>query len=189
MNMLQNWKDKLAYIGFGTLFGCLCTIIGMLASPVTAQRDKFGEIECTGLNVIGKDGQLVSLSTDEQGGAVTVYAKDGKSGVSLHVRENGGALIMVYNEDTDASVFIYSSDDSGKMEVHGKGGIAVIGGTEHGGYVKIEGKNKESTAILTGGGHGGLLSLEGKGEGKVVIGFDDYGNGGISTWDKNGNRQ
>ena len=75
------------------------------------------------------------------------------------------------------------------MEVCGKSEIAVIGGTEHGGYVKIEGKNKESTAILTGGGHGGMLSLEGKSEGKVVIGIDDYGNGGISTWDKNGDRQ
>ena len=100
--MLQNWKVKLVYIGFGTVFGCLCTIIGMLASPVTAQRDKFGEIGCTGLNVVGKDGQLVALSTDEQGGAISVYAKDGKSGVSLRVRENGGGLIIVYNQDTDS---------------------------------------------------------------------------------------
>lgn len=48
----QHWKIKLVYIGFGSLFGCLCTIIGMLASPATAQRDKFQEIECTKLTLI-----------------------------------------------------------------------------------------------------------------------------------------
>ncbi len=35
----QHWKIKLVYIGFGSLFGCLCTIIGMLASPATAQKN------------------------------------------------------------------------------------------------------------------------------------------------------
>ena len=62
--MLQNWKVKLVYIGFGTVFGCLCTIMGMLASSVTAQRDKFGEIECTKLAVVDQQGNpKVELSS------------------------------------------------------------------------------------------------------------------------------
>lgn len=53
MLQLQNWKIKSVYIGFGSFFGCLCAIIGILASPVTAlgvgenggivgTNDKFG---------------------------------------------------------------------------------------------------------------------------------------------------
>ena len=37
--------------------------------------------------------------------------------------------------------------------------------------------------------HGGLLRLEGKSDGKVTIGINEYGNGAISTYDKNGYRQ
>ena len=44
----QDWQIKLVYAGFGFLFA----VIGMLLSPVTAQRDKFGEIECRRLTVV-----------------------------------------------------------------------------------------------------------------------------------------
>lgn len=40
--------------------------MGMLASPVVAQKDKFGEIECGSLKIV-------------DGGAVTVWSKDGLS--------------------------------------------------------------------------------------------------------------
>ena len=36
---------------------------------------------------------------------------------------------------------------------------------------------------------GGQVQVFGKGEGKVVMGIDEYGNGGVNTWDKNGYRQ
>ena len=42
----NNWQIKLVYAGLGGLL----MLIGMLLSPVTAQRDKFGEIECTKLD-------------------------------------------------------------------------------------------------------------------------------------------
>ena len=74
MYKLQNWKTKLVYIGFGSFFGCLCTIMGMLVSPVTAQRDKFGDIECTSLRIVDKNGKWkASLGVDEHGGYMRVY--------------------------------------------------------------------------------------------------------------------
>ena len=38
--------------------------------------------------------------------------------------------------------------------------------------------------------HGGRVSVRGKGnnETRAVMGFNEYGNGGVSTWDKNGYR-
>ena len=57
-----NWKQKAGLMGSHSVF----TIIGMLfairmfapgtVQPVTAQRDKFGDIECTSLKVVDADG-------------------------------------------------------------------------------------------------------------------------------------
>ena len=69
----QDWQIKLVYAGFGALL----LFIGMLLSPVTAQRDKFDEIECTKLTVVDQDGKMrVRLTTDEHGGHVKVWDKD-----------------------------------------------------------------------------------------------------------------
>ena len=62
-------RNKLSYITLGGLL----MLIGMLASSVFmpslfAQRDKFGEIECTSLTVV-------------DGGYVAVTGKDGESAV------------------------------------------------------------------------------------------------------------
>ena len=33
---------------------------------------------------------------------------------------------------------------------------------------------------------GGRVQVNGKGEGAAAIGINEYGNGAVSTWDKNG---
>ena len=148
MFKVQNWKVKLVYAGFGCLFGSLCTIMGMLASPVTAQRDKFGEIECTRLVVVdpetGKTGAV--LFVDEDGGTVAAFGKEGESAAALRVNE-------------------------------------------HGGRVSAIGKDGQSGALFRVTEHGGRVHLQGKGEGKAVMSINEYGNGAVSTWDKNGYRQ
>ena len=83
----EHWQIKLVYASFGALL----LFIGMLLSPVTAQRDKFGEIECRSLTVVDADGKgRVIISSGEHGGRVSTYDKDGQSGVSLVVTEHGG---------------------------------------------------------------------------------------------------
>ena len=132
MFTFQNWKVKLAYAGFGCLFGSLCTIMGMLASDVAAQRDRFGDdgyferIFCTDLLVSGKDGGGLGLALtgDEHGGRVYVY---GKNRIPIP-----------------------------KVS---------LGVTEHGGYIQVKGK------------------------GEAVMSINEHGNGAITTWDKDGNKQ
>ena len=149
-------RNKLSYIALGGLL----MLIGMLASSVFmpslfAQRDKFGDIECTSLTVVdggdviilGKDGKLGAvLSVNEHGGIVSISGKDGKSGAWLGVYEHGGDLAAY--------------DRFGKIR-------AQLGVTEH----------------------GGIVTVFGKGEGKAGMGINEYGNGAVSTWDKNGYRQ
>ena len=51
----MNTKHYLVMSGIvGGVIGSLLT--ALLVSPVTAQRDKFGEIECKGLRVVDEDG-------------------------------------------------------------------------------------------------------------------------------------
>ena len=149
-------RNKLSYIALGGLL----MLIGMLASSVFmsslfAQRDKFGEIECTKLTVV-------------DGGQVVVFGKDGKPGALLGVDEYGGGL-NVFGKD-------------------GKSG-AMLNVNEHGGSVSVFGKDVKLRVWLNVKEHGGVVSVYGKGEGKAVMGINEYGNGAVSTWDKNGYRQ
>lgn len=63
----MNTKHYLVISGIvGGVIGSLLTTI--LVSPVTAQRDKFGEIECTALSVVDEEGNVkVFISGGESG--------------------------------------------------------------------------------------------------------------------------
>ena len=47
----------------------------------------------------------------------------------------------------------------------------------------------ERRCFIFSGTEGGTVLVSGKGEGKAVMGINEYGNGAISAWDKNGNRR
>ena len=120
----MNTREKFRYMAFGGALVFL-GMVGAMMSPLTAEKDKFGAIECTRLTVVDENGgAMVRLTTDEDGGFVYALGKDGLSG-------------------------------------------AWLGTTEHGGHVQVNGK----------------------GEGKAVMSINEYGNGAVSTLDKNGNRQ
>ena len=100
-------RNKLGYIALGGLL----MLIGMLASSafmpsLFADKDKFGEIECTKLTVIGgevivsgKDGKTkVLLGGTTSGGAVGVVGNDGKMKVSLGVMKRGGHAGVMGND-------------------------------------------------------------------------------------------
>ena len=207
MNMLQSWKVKLVYIGFGTVFGCLCTIIGMLASPVTAQRDKFGEIECTSLRVVDEDGvprveiavsggdcgvividkdgvPKADLSVDEHhGGYVGVYDKTGKS-AALRVGIYGGRVAV--NGKDEQGALLSVDEHGGFLRVEGKDREpkAGIGVTEHGGSVRVYGKDRKSKVALGVTEHGGLVGVSGKGgKAGVALGVTEHG-GSVSVFGK-----
>ena len=84
----------------GGVIGSLFT--ALLVSPVTAQRDKFGEIECRSLRVVDKHGQARVLLTTE----LFDMANDFSSG-ELRVMILGtriGAYVVTYGKNGEASV-------------------------------------------------------------------------------------
>ena len=105
----EHWQIKLVYASFGALL----LFIGMLLSPVTAQKDKFDEIECTGLTVVDADGKtMVRLGAGEHGGSVAAFGKDGKPGAALVVDEYGGIVAAFGKDGQSASLRV---DEHGGM--------------------------------------------------------------------------
>ena len=188
----QYWKIKLVYIGFGSIVGCLCTIIGMLASPATAQRDKFQEIECTKLTLIDPlSGEIAAeLSNDVSGGLLYLHGvKENKAGAKLYVDRHGGNLIMFSNEkggDVHRSASIRTTEDgAGAVKInHRNGGGVFIATTDIGGALSINGPNHNKSLSFIGvtdNGESGLIKAK-----RIEIG-KEVGSAELKA-DKNGGR-
>lgn len=113
--------------------------------------------------------RVAQLSAGEDGtGSVSVIGKDYKGLAILKVIEHKG-IVVAYGNDGKAKV-----------------GLGV---DEHGGRVNVYGADGNLRSALIAGEHGGRVSVYGKGEGSAIMGINEYGNGAVSTWDKNGYRQ
>ena len=108
------------------------------------------------------------------GGYVGVIGSDG-SWARLAIDEYGGR-VGISNKDQDSRVELGIGAD----------GIGAYG-MSHGGYVTVH--DRKSGVSLKTDEHGGLVEVRGGGEGQAVMGINEYGNGAVSTWDKNGYRQ
>ncbi len=139
----MKYGERLGYIAVGGLL----MLVGMLAAnltPLTAQRDSFGEITCTGLRVVDSEGnQRVSLmgypeggivaACDsngnlrtslvgfEEGGKIVVSKKNLEECVTIGINENGGQIV-IFDKDGKDRVAMWSTKDGGQFVVYGKDG-------------------------------------------------------------------
>ena len=181
-------RERLFYwVGGGILVGI---IIGMCISPLTAQDGKFGEITCTDLKVLHPDGSpAVWLARLGSYGVMSVYAGEELRASMSSIGKHGGA-VTIYGKDEDSYGRVSISEHGGHVSIHGKDGNsrANMGIVEHGGYVSVDGKDRKSRVDVGISEHGGQVFAYGKGESQVAIAINEYGNGAVSTWDKNGYR-
>ena len=113
---------KVAYIAFGGLL----VATGMIISPLNAQKDKFGDIECTSLKVVTPEGTTrillnpcldrmpindtsvkeflelftvgaVIIGANKNGGRVAITSKGGASAVTA-INDDGRAEIMLIDK-------------------------------------------------------------------------------------------
>lgn len=121
----KDLKIKLIYMGFGGVIAIIGMLfaIGMLSS-VTAQRDKFGEIECTSLRVVDADGNTkVVLTITETGGRVIVGGKDGESTAAIGINEYGGSVVAS-GKDGKSVASLRIENHGGSVftvDIHGEG--------------------------------------------------------------------
>ena len=131
----MNTKQKLSYMVVGGIIGVVGVVIGMSVLSVSTAWDKFGEIECTSLTVVDKDGRSVAeISAFKHGGIVRVRGYDGVSRVALSVGENGG-VVAVSDNDGMPRASLYVKAHGGVVTVRsndGKSGAAVLHVNEYG---------------------------------------------------------
>ena len=154
-------KQKFFYMVTGAVLGVTILLIGMAVSPTTAQRDKFGEITCTGLTVLNPNGtSAVIVGVDDDGGLVGVYGKGRESYAAMHIQEHGG-IVGLYNEYGESYAAMHVDEHGGRVNVHsndGKSGAAMhIRG--RGGRVIAYGKDGKSSASLVIMGHSGAVGV------------------------------
>lgn len=69
----------------------------------------------------------------------------------------------------------------------------MLGIGKRGAKVSVVGEegSKSGSVAMSVDSHGGLVSVYGKGSStsRAIMGVDEYGNGVVGTWDKNGYRQ
>lgn len=208
MFRIQNWKQALGFMALGSVF----TIVGLVLSPVTAQqRGNFGEIECTGLKVVDSNGKLrVALWSVFSGGRVDVFGNDEKSKATLRVTKHGGHVIA-NGEDGRSSADLHVCEHGGRVDVFGNDGRskAALRASERGGRLDIfgnDGVSKEdlreaelifgqpftdakSHVKLNVTSTGGKIWVGREGKGAAAIGVNVFGNGAVSTWDRNGDKR
>lgn len=199
------------YAVIGGIVGTVITLAVCSVMPLGAQNGDatFGEITCTGLKVVDTEEALAGLAEVEitpanivirlLGGMktrinATAVEIDNVNISSLGVMmqfEDGRRLTMSPNgvwlkgEGTEASMLsdsiLVRSDDER---------AATLGIGEHGGRVAVTDNGAGTRAIMAVNTHGGYVGVFGKGDSKTraVMSVNEYGNGGVGTWDKNGYR-
>lgn len=76
--------------------------------------------------------------------------------------------LRVVDEEGHTKVWLDASERGGRVEVYGKAGMTTLDIGDHGGRVSVYGKGDSKS--------------------KVVMSVNERGNGGVSTWDRNGYR-
>ena len=164
----MKYREKLGYMALGGLL----MLVGMLAAnltPLTAQRDTFGEITCTGLKVVDSEGnQRVRLTGYPDGGIVAACDSNGNLRTSLVGFEEGGKIFVMG---------------------HGGEERVTIGVDENGGQIVVHHKDGKSRVAMWSAKDGGQLVVYGKDDKpRADMGVNKHGKGEISTWGKKGNR-
>ena len=165
-------KDVLIAV-IGGCIGALVTMGVGLFAPVGVvaqsydQDATFGTITCGMIKVV-----------DERG--ITRSFMNAYSGIFLCDNE-GKPLVAMGRDDNGGGFFVF---DEGITTLAAK-----MGKDEHGGFVWVSGKDR-GEAVMRTDEHGGRIEVANNQlEIRAVMGVNEYGNGAVSAWDKNGYRQ
>ena len=215
---MMNRKESL-YAVVGGCAGAVLTLMVCSFLPLGAQSqsDSFGEITCTKLRVVNSEAKaVVVLDTFSEGGLIALFGTKGS--VLVNADDQGGHISVQGNRwgratkitanDASAHVMVYDRDGNvagrmGASKESKEGGdvsvsrngipVAFLTTSDKGGVVSVyEDVAKEAgSATIRADEYGGRFDAYGKGSdrSRASIGVNEFGNGAVKTWDKNGYRQ
>lgn len=186
----ENWKVKLAYAGFGSLFTTagflLSTLSTVTADEATDKVAQFDTIECREIQFVDGDGKrrsFVTLGNKDENeiimwNNVTVYG-------NIHAAI-GSKVICSRLEIDEKQVILDSDEEGGRIVVKGNKSSAVIGIAEHGGFIGVTNKDGNPSAEIGIDEYGGVIHTFGRSKGKAIMGILSNGDGFVGALDKNG---
>ena len=140
------------------------------------------EIECKRLTVVDRNGKArVILASDAPFiSDVTPYPSWIEcEGVTIYGSENCGRVIVKSKSENSEnkcnSASLFASERGGSVSVYDK--------------YDTNGGNSEGAVEIIIDEHGGYVEASSGKGGRCAVGINEYGNGTVSTWDKNGYRQ
>ena len=140
-------------------------------------------------SVNGKEGNnRAIMSEDEYGGYVGVFGKNDKVGAVISIDESGGS-VRVHDKAGTPGASIDVRENGGAVVVSGKAGESMMGVNKSGGTVSVRDKDGKGGAIMGANEYGGnvIIGCKGNGEIRASMQVNEYGNGAIGLWDKDGN--
>ena len=194
-------KRELIYAAvIGGVVGAVLVAAAGSFAPLAAQSESsqgdFDVITCTKLRMMSADGTRgVMIFADEDGGGIYIYGKEEDVQhpfipvVVINAVEDGGG-VGVY-KDGKRCAYLGANEDGGLVSVNAKdGGNRVqMSVNEDGGYVAVFDKDKDGgrSAQMSIDEYGGYVGVHGRGNSysRAQMGVNEYGNGAVSTWDKN----
>ena len=160
------------------------------------------------IRIDSKDGGIAIMGIGEHGGSIFLFGKGKGSAdrgtISMLTYEDSASLSLEAPDEGDnllsgGSILMHTYEDSGNIRMKGEGGRARMYAGIHDGGVVVYDKDggeaemrtyEDSGRVRVRGKDGGRIEvLNNQGEDRAVMGVNAYGNGAVSTWDKNGYRQ
>lgn len=109
----------------------------------------------------------------------------------VHIRAGERYCGFTMLQDDVGSASMKITEDGGNIHVRQYGmGSADIRVNPDSRHITVSDKLSREQAFMSFNEHGGRVGVVGKGDskGQAVMAVNEYGNGGVSTWDKNGYR-
>ena len=142
----------------------------------------------------GDGGVAVEIVADEiDGGGVTVWDKHNIFPLAvMGIGIGGGGEVSVGHIKSGLKASMTAHEQGGSVFMYGKESVsplASMGVYKQKGVVSV-GSNAGGSAMISTDEHGGVVAVSGKGSDiiRATTRVDKYGNGEVSTSDKNGHR-
>ena len=203
-------KERL-YAVIGGIVGAVVTLAVCSFAPLGAQSQSDGSFDvvtCRELKVVDSEGKGVRIQSLSSSGYIFVEGRhgDGVTIMGTDVSANGGS-IHVFGKEKEGSAGIWIDDNGGTVQVFGKGksGFQAEMSITNDGNGEVSVWGHSGFAAMGVGKYGGRAEFYGPTptlyfarmsddwrlgatSSCAVIGINKHGNGGVTTWDKNGNR-
>ena len=204
-------KRELVYAA--VVGGCVGTLLTLLLGsvvPLGAQSGgdgHFDVVTCKEVKVVDAEGKGVSIQSVYSSGYIVVDGSDGSKVTISGGPDSGRPFIHVFGKENEGSAGISIDDNGGCVEVFGKEDLGLRAEMR----IRTNGNGEVSTWGRSGFAAMGVGKYSGRAEfygptptlffarmgddwrlratsSCAAIGINEHGNGGVTTWDKNGDR-